>query len=186
MDIRFDCSARLKDARRLLRDPKGFFAAMPVHGGWGDPLLTAALYGLAAGLVNLFWGLFGLRPGPLMFTPGGLGLGGLVALPVVAVLSALVTAAVFWLAAKLCGADPEFEAALRAAAACQVLAPLRAAFNLFHAASPNLGLALGLALAVFGAWLAWHALVQALGAPERKARIAAVVLAVLSLAGLFA
>ena len=70
------------------------------------------------------------------------------------------------------------------AAACQVLLPVRAAFNLFHAASPNLGLILGLALAIFGAWLAYNALVQALGAAERKARIAAIVLAVLALAGM--
>lgn len=186
MDTRFDFPSFLQDTQRVLRDPKGFFASMPVQGGWGDPLLKAAIYGLAAGIVNLFWGLFGLRLMPMMFSPGGLGLGALIALPIAAVLSALVGAAVFWVAAKLCGVDPEFEAALRAASACQVLVPLRALFNLFHAASPNLGLALGAALAVFGAWLAYHALSQTLGAPERKARIAAIVLAVLSLAGMLA
>ena len=184
MDTHFDFSGFLKDSRRVLQDPKGYFATMPTRGGLGDPLIRAALYGLAGGLVNLFWGIFGLRLGPMMFSHGGLGLGGLVALPIVALLSAVVGGAVFWLAAKLCGVEPEFEAALRAAAACQVLLPVRAAFNLFHAASPNLGLVLGLALAIFGAWLAYNALVQTLGAAERKARIAAIVLAVLALAGM--
>lgn len=184
MSTAFDFQRLWSDSERILREPKSFFSSMPVSGGFADPVVRAAVYGLAAGLVNLIWGIFGLGHGRMMTSFGGLGIGGLVGMPLMALAGVFVGGAVLWLAARLCGAQPGYEAAARASAACQVLLPVRAAFNLFHAASPSLGLALGVALNLFGAWLAYNALASALGVEERKARVAGVVLAVLSLAGM--
>ncbi|WP_449241978.1 YIP1 family protein [Desulfovibrio sp.] len=184
MSTAFDFQRLWDDSLAILRDPKRFFSSMPASGGFGDPVLRAVVYGLAAGVMNLLWGLFGMGHGRMMTSFGGLGIGGLAGMPLVALAGLFVGGGLLWLAARLCGARPGYEAAARASAVCQVLLPVRAAFNVFHAASPSLGLAMSVALNLFGAWLAYHALGSALGVEERKARVAGVVLAVLSLAGM--
>lgn len=173
----FQAQAFVDDSRRVFVDPKGFFAALPVSGGLADPVIRAALYGLAAGVINLFWSLFGVGAMPF----GHMGVVALVSMPIGAVISLFIGGAVFWGLSWLCGGLVAYEAGLRVQAALLVLFPLRAAINVFYAASPRLGLFLDLALALYGVWLGYNALLLALKAEERKARIAAIVFAVLVL-----
>lgn len=173
----FSAQAFVDDSRRVFTDTRAFFSALPVSGGFTDPLVRAVIYGLAAGVINLFWSLFGVGIMPF----GSSGLLALVGMPVMAVFSLFLGGAVIWGVSWLCGGLVAFEAALRVQAVLMVLFPLRAAVNVFYAASPRLGVVLDLALAFYGVWLGYNALLLTLKAEEGKARIAGIAFAVLVL-----
>ncbi len=178
------------ETRRLLSDPRTFFSGLPLQGGFAEPVIRAAAYGLAAGIANLLMAALGIPglmhrgmgPGMQGFAPGaGMGLGGLVAMPVMALVGLFIGGGLLLLLSAICKGRTGYEACVRITSCLMVGMVISQLAMLLFVAGPMVG-GLGLlAASLYSLWLGYMGLVHGLKADQGRARIAVAVLAVLSL-----
>ena len=59
-EFKIDLQKILWETRETLLNPKAYFASMSLEGGYAEPIIKAAIYGLVAGIFSLMWSLLGM------------------------------------------------------------------------------------------------------------------------------
>ncbi len=170
---------------RTVLASKKYFSGMPVTGGFAEPLVKAALYGLASGVVMFVFAILKVNTSlvsvPGMVPAGGFGaaLAVLVFSPVAAVIGVFVGGLVLLILSSLCGGSTKFQANARATAALMALAPVSTVLSAVTAVNPAAGMIVSLAVSLYGMVMLYFALTEALKARPASSRVLAVILAVL-------
>ena len=179
----FDFGAFFDESRRCLLDPGRYFASMPARGGFAEPILKVALYGVATAAVLVLSHVF-LGGGALgRAAPegaAGVALLAILMMPVLFVGLMFVGAVVIHLASAICEGTGDFEAYCRVSASIAVLAPINAAVEIFPW---SLAATLRLLLSLYSIWMLYNALVLALRGKASSARVLCLVLALLTVVG---
>ena len=162
----FDLGTVIDDAKRVVLDPAGFYGRMSRSGGYAEPLIFTIVLGVIAGIVagagSVLFG--GFRIGM------GLGLGAIIALPIMAIIFSFVGGAVMFVIWKLMGSSEGFHVAWRCVAYSFGAWPLM----MLAQWVPYLG---SLVAAALFYWLMFHASVQVHGIAESRSRLVIGVLA---------
>lgn len=175
----------LNDSRETLLNPKGYFASMPLSGGLTEPLIKAAIYGVVAGLFSLLWHLTGFSAMGVGIWGGAIGFMSLIWAIIGAIIGLFIGGAILLIISAICGGNTDFEANVRVMASLMVIYPINAFLAFFYAINFTLGGLVGLAVSIYGIYLLYHAVIQALKGKESSAKIVAIVLLVFALVGFF-
>lgn len=126
-------------ALRVLRDPQGFFAALPREGGYETPAIFAATMLVAYGAILAVYALFG--PGSFFHA--------LIVVPILASIGLLIGAAIVFFASQALGGEATFESSFRIVAYGTAIAPIGALVSIIPYA-PLLANAYGIYLTIVG------------------------------------
>jgi hypothetical protein len=172
----FDINAFIKESKDVLMSPKSYFATMKTTGGLGEPVIKALIYGAVAGIISFIWSLFHLGGG--MFG-GGVGIMILIWTIIWAVIGLFIGAVVTLIISAICKGSTDFEACVRVTAACMVILPISALLGFITGFSFAAGTIVSLVVYIFGLYLLYHGLVEALKANAGTTRIVMYVLVAL-------
>jgi len=175
----------LKDSRETLLNPKTYFQSMPLTGGITEPLIKAAIYGTLAGLFALLWSVLGLSALGAGLLGGAVGIMSLIWSIIAAIIGLFIGGVIMLVISAICGGNTDFEANLRVSASLMVIYPINAFLALFYGINFTLGGVIALAVSLFGIYLLYHAIIQALKGKESSVKIVAIVLLILALVGFF-
>jgi len=175
----------LNDSRETLLNPKGYFSSMPLSGGLTEPLIKAAIYGVVAGLLSLLWSVVGFSAVGAGIWGGAIGIMALIWAVIGAIIGLFIGGAIMLVISAICGGNTDFEANVRVTASLMVVYPINAFLAFFYAINFTLGGLVGLAVSLYGIYLLYHAVIQALKGKESSAKIVAIVLLVFALVGFF-
>ena len=175
----------LNDSRETLLNPKGYFSSMPLSGGLTEPLIKAAIYGVVAGLFSLLWHLTGFSAMGVGIWGGTIGILSLIYAVIGAIIGLFIGGVIMLIISAICGGNTDFEANVRVSASLMVIYPINAFLAFFYAINFTLGGLVGLAVSLYGIYLLYHAVIQALKGKESSVKIVAIVLLVLALVGFF-
>jgi len=175
----------LNDSRETLLNPKDYFASMPLAGGLAEPLIKAAIYGVLAGLFALLWSVLGFSAMGAGILGGAVGFMSLIWSVIGAIIGLFICGAIMLLISAICGGNTDYEANVRVSASLMVLYPINAFLAFFYGINYNLGGVVALAVSLFGLYLLYHAVIQALKGKESSVKIVAIVLLIISLLGFF-
>lgn len=175
----FDFNAFVKESTDVLTKPD-YFSTMKLSGGMTEPLIKAVIYGVIAGAFSFLWSILHLSFGGGLFG-GAVGIMIFLSTVIGAVVGLFIGAVLMLILSAICGGSTDFEANVRVAAALMVLMPINAFLKVFSGINFYLGLIVTIAVGLFGLWLAYKALVQALKAKPETSRIAVIVLGALLL-----
>ncbi len=125
----------------VIRAPASFYRQMPLSGGYTDPLIFAAVMGIASGIVRIVMGLLGFSFAKFFM----LFLIGLIVSPILTVLWTFVAAAILFVIWQLMGSRQSYEVSFRCAAYMLAISPVASALNFI----PYLGIVAVLA------WMAY-------------------------------
>ena len=175
----------LKDSRETLLNPKGYFESMPLAGGLAEPLIKAAMYGTLAGLFALLWSVLGFSAVGAGLLGGAVGIMALIWSVIGAIIGLFIFGAIMLVISAICGGNTDYEANVRVSASLMVLYPINAFLAFFSGINYTLGGVVSLAVSLFGLYLLYLAVIQALKGKESSVKIVAIVLLVLTLAGFF-
>lgn len=184
----FDFKALIRDSKEVLKDPKAYFSSMKTTGGIAEPVIKAVIYGLVAGIFTFIWSL--LKIGSASFgIPGGtMGFMALVWYVVGAVIGLFIVAVILLVISAICKGSTDFESNVRVTAALMVIMPVSALLGFFMGINITLGSIVSLIVSLYGLYLLYHGLIQALKANAGTSRVLVLVLAALliliSLAGI--
>ncbi|MGO9019522.1 MAG: YIP1 family protein [Syntrophobacteraceae bacterium] len=117
----------------VIRAPASFYRQMPLSGGYTDPLIFAAVMGIASGIVRIVMGLLGFSFAKFFM----LFLTGLIVSPILTVLWTFVAAAILFVIWQLMGSRQSYEVSFRCAAYMLAISPVASALNFI----PYLGIA---------------------------------------------
>jgi hypothetical protein len=175
----FDFNLFIKETKDLLTNPKAYFASLRLAGGLGEPVLKAVIYGAVAGAIAFIWSILkiGAVTGGLL--GGSIGIMVFISYIIGAVIGLFIGGVILLVISSICNGNSDFEANVRVTASIMVLMPLSALVSFTGAISPLLGSVAGLAVNIFGLWLLFNALAEALKAKPESARIAVYILAAL-------
>jgi len=175
----------LNDSRETLLNPKGYFSSMPLSGGLTEPLIKAAIYGVVAGLFSLLWHLTGFSAMGGGILGGAIGIMSLIYAVIGAIIGLFIGGVIMLIISAICGGNTDFEANVRVSASLMVIYPINAFLAFFYAINFTLGGLVGLAVSIYGIYLLYHAVIQALKGKESSMKIVAIVLLVFALVGFF-
>jgi len=175
----------LKDSRETLLNPRAYFQSMPLTGGLTKPLIQAAEYGGLAGLFALLWRVLGMLAVGAGLLGGAVGIMSLIWSVIAAIIGLFIGGVIMLVISAICGGNTDFEANLRVSASLMVIYPINAFLALFYGINFTLGGVIALAVSLFGIYLLYHAIIQALKGKESSVKIVAIVLLVLALVGFF-
>jgi len=175
----------LNDSRETLLNPKGYFASMPLAGGLAEPLIKAAIYGVLAGLFALLWSVLGFSAMGAGILGGAVGFMSLIWAVIGAIIGLFIGGVIMLVISAICGGNTDFEANLRVTASLMVIYPINAFLAFFYAINFTLAGLVGLAVSLYGIYLLYHAVIQALKGKESSVKIVAIVLLVFALVGFF-
>ena len=175
----------LNDSRETLLNPKGYFSSMPLSGGLTEPLIKAAIYGVVAGLFSLLWHLTGFTAMGGGLLGGAVGIMSLIWAVIAAIIGLFIGGVIMLVISAICGGNTDFEANVRVSASLMVIYPINAFLAFFYAINFTLAGLIGLAVSLYGIYLLYHAVIQALKGKESNAKIVLIVLVILSLLGFF-
>jgi len=176
----------VKDSRETLLNPKGYFASMPLTGGFAEPLIKAAIYGTVAGLFALLWSILGWSAiGGGGIWGSAVGIMALIWSVIGAIVAVFLGGAIMLVISAICGGNTDYEANVRVAASLMVVYPINAFLAFFYGISFTLGGFVALAVNLYSIYLLYHAAIQALKGKESSVKIVAIVLLVLVLVGFF-
>ena len=175
----------LNDSRETLLNPKGYFESMPLAGGLAEPLIKAAIYGVVAGLFSLLWHLTGFSAMGAGLLSGAAGIMSLIWAVLGAIIGLFIGGVIMLVISAICGGNTDFEANLRVMASLMVIYPINAFLAFFYAINFTLAGLVGLAVSLYGIYLLYHAVIQALKGKESSVKIVAIVLLVFALVGFF-
>jgi hypothetical protein len=184
--LNIDLSRFLWETRETLLNPRLYFSSMSLQGGYNEPIIKAALYGVVAGLFSLLWSQLGMSAiggaGPL---GGFAGLASLFWSVLGAVVAVFIGGAVMFIISSACGGNNNFEANIRVASSLMAVYPINAFLSFTYGISFALGGIVGLVTSLFSVYLVYHAAIEALKGREPSVKIAAIVLVVLALIGFY-
>ncbi|MEN8228443.1 MAG: Yip1 family protein [Bacteroidota bacterium] len=181
-----DFNKILNDSRETLLNPKGYFSSMPLQGGFTEPVIKAAIYGVIAGLFALLWSVLGMSAlGSSAFWGGAVGIMALIWSIIGAIIALFIGGAIMLIISAICGGNTDFEANVRVAAALMVVYPINSFFAFFYGINLTLGSVIGLLVSFFSIYLLYHAAIQALKGKESAVKIVGIVLILLALLGFF-
>lgn len=175
----------LKDSRETLLNPKGYFASMPLTGGFAEPLIKAAIYGTLAGLFSLLWSVLGFSAMGVGIWGSAVGILSLIWAVVGAVIGVFIGGVVVLVISAICGGNTDFEASVRVSASLMVVYPISACLAFFYAINFTLGGLVGLIVNLYALYLLYEAIIQALKGKESSMKIVLIVLAVILMLGFF-
>lgn len=175
----FDFNAFVKESTDVLTKPD-YFSTMPTTGGMTEPLIKAVIYGVIAGAFSFLWSVLHLSFGGGLFG-GAVGVMVFFSTVIGAIIGLFIGAVLMLVLSAICGGSTDFEANVRVTAALMVLVPINAFLKVASGINFYLGIIVTIAVGLFGLWLAYKALVQALKAKPETSRIAVIVLGVLLL-----
>lgn len=176
----FDFQKFIDDSKKTLLAPKEYFSGMTKEGGYVEPVIKAAIYGLAAGILSFIWGLLNLSPvGGMLGTATGVT--AIIVSPIAAVVGLFIGGLVLLIISAICGGNTNYEANVRATSALMVIMPINALLSFATGINLYFGVILSLAVSLFGLWLLFNAEVNALGGKEGVAKVIVIILAVLTL-----
>jgi len=181
-DTGFDFQGFMNDTKDVLTSPKNYFASMQKTGGFVDPVIRAAIYGFIAGIFIFMWGF--LHFSALWMYGGGMGITSLIVFPIYAVIGLFIGSVILLIISAICGGSTDFEANVRVTASLMALYPIQALLTFTSGISMYLGAVVILLVSLYGLWLCFNALVQALSAKESTAKIIMIIFAVFPLLGL--
>lgn len=166
---------------QTLTRPGEYFAAMPVEGGYLEPVIKAALYGLLSGAVLSVMGLLQATGIPVLDKPDSAAMA-LLAMPVLVVLLVFVGAGLLLVGAMVCKGGAPYETSVRCMASLLALEPVNLLVDSLSLSAKPLPLAFSVLITWYGLFLAYHALTKCLGARPNAAKILVVALAVFNAA----
>lgn len=178
----FDFKKFIDETKASLLTPADYFSVMPKTGGFGEPLIKAVIFGLVAALINFLWitlslgavgGAFGGMLG------GGIGVMGIVMSVIGAIIGLFIGGAIILVISAICGGSTEYEANVRVAASLMVMSPVSSLFGFLSGFNAWLGGLVSIAVALYGLWMLYNALIKSLGGKEGPAKVIAIVLAVI-------
>jgi hypothetical protein len=179
----FDFNVFLNDSRKSLENPKEFFSTLSTSGGFAEPLIKAVIYGLATGIINYIWVLFGMYAVGAGFWGFAVGPLAVVGSVFGAIIGLFIGGVILLVISAICDGNTDYEANVRVAASLMVMMPIGALFNVFHGVLFALASLASLAVSAYGLWMMFNALVQTLKAKESSARVVFYVLLAISVLG---
>ena len=182
---KIDFNKILKDSTETLLNPKEYFASMSLTGGFVEPLIKAAIYGALAGLFSLLWNVLGFSAMGIGAWGSAVGIMSLIWSVIGAMIGVFIGGVVVLVISAICGGNTDFEASVRISASLMVIYPIIACLAFFYALNFTLGGVVGLAVNLYGLYLLYHAIIQALKGKESAMKIVAIVLLVIALLGFF-
>lgn len=182
---KIDFKKILKDSRETLLNPKIYFASMPLTGGFVEPLIKAAIYGALGGLFSLLWSVLGLSALGAGILGGAAGIMALFYGIIAAVIGVFIGGIIVLVISAICGGNTDFEASVRVSASLLVLYPISACVAFFYGISFTLGGIFALLINLYGLYLLYEAIIQALKGKESTMKIVLIVLALIVVLGFF-
>ena len=104
----------------IVKTPKEFFQTMPHTGGYGDPLLFLAVFGMLAGLIKSALIFFSSGLGAALF----MALASIIIAPLSAILFGFIGAGIVFIVWKVMGSQEQFETAFRCIAYTAAIGPM--------------------------------------------------------------
>ncbi|MEJ5363275.1 MAG: Yip1 family protein [Spirochaetota bacterium] len=178
----FDFSQFINDSKATLVAPKDYFSSMPKEGGLVEPIIKAAVYGVISGILYFIFSLLNLSAFTMF---GGGAAAALIGTPIFAVIGLFIGGVIMLIISAICGGNTAFEANARVVAALMVLGPIQALFSFLTGISFYLGIIVSALVALYGLYLTFIALTNALSAKENVAKIVIGILAVLYVLSLY-
>jgi hypothetical protein len=182
---KIDFNKILKDSMDTLLHPKEYFASMPLTGGFVEPLIKAAIYGAIGGLLSLLWSVIGLSALGAGILGGAAGVMALIWGIIAAVIGVFIGGIFVLVISAICGGNTDFEASVRVSASLLVLYPISAFVALFYGINFTLGGIFVLLVNLYGLYLLYEAIIQALKGKESSMKIVLIVLAIIVVLGFF-
>ncbi len=181
-----DLQKIFRETTETLLNPKEYFSSMPLEGGYAEPIIKAAIYGVVAGLFALLWSLLGFSPtGGGGIWGGAVGVMALIWSVVGAIATAFIGGALMAVISIICGGNRDLEANVRVASSLMAVYPIRAFLAFMYGISFELGGIVGLGISLYCVYLIYHAAIEALKGRETSVKIAAIVLVVFALIGFY-
>jgi hypothetical protein len=176
----FDLKFFLAETRDIIVNPAQFFAAMKKDGGLLYPVIKVIIYAVVSAILSgiVLWFPF-LR----LFSPGVTAFGAvtgavsLVMSPVFAVIGLFVLAVIIMAVSSFAAGNANFDSCTRVAAALAVISLFWPVGTLFHFVNIYLGALISLAISAYFLWLFYLAMVNALAAKAKTAKIMTLVFA---------
>lgn len=137
----FSIHSVIEDALQIITKPVAFYRRMPHSGGYVEPMIFLVVMAAVAGLIITIFSFFG----------GGLvgmmafGAAAVIILPIAAIISSFIGAAIMFVIWKLMGSGKNFETAYRCVAYASAIYPVSAVLGLI----PYLGTVVGIAWGMY-------------------------------------
>jgi len=173
----FDFNAFINESKETLLNPKAYFASMKGTGGLLEPLIKASIYGAAAGVFAFIFSILGLSLGSFGLVGNAMGVMALVLLIIDAIIGLFIGAIFILIISIICKGSNDFELNVRISASLLVLLPIMILLGFISGLNFYLGLFVNLAIGLYGLWLLYFALVEALKADLKPSRIAVLIMA---------
>ncbi len=173
----FDFKKFIDDSMEVITAPKEYFTSMPKEGGFIEPIVKAVIYGLVAGIITFIWGALKLSAASAMFG-GAVGAMAIVGGLIGAIIGLFIGGVIVLILSAIGGGSTNYEANVRVTASLMVMSPVSALFAFTGGLNLYLGAIVTLLISLFGIWLLYNALVNALGAKEGAAKVISIILAI--------
>jgi hypothetical protein len=183
----FDFNAFIKESKETLLNPKTYFSTMKTSGGMAEPIIKALIYGVVAGVIAFLWGVIGLG-GRIGVFGAGIGAMVLVWTILVAIIGIFIGTVIVLIISSICKGNADFEANLRVVASVMVIMPISALLGFTLGVNSIFGVIVTMCVNLYGLYLLYNGLTEALKANPATTKIVMYVLAALlvifTLAGL--
>ena len=176
-----DLRRLLIESRETLLNPQEYFPSMELTGGYSEPVIKAAIYGIIAGLLSLLWTALGLSALGGSIWSGVTGITALISSIIGAIVAVFIGGGIMLIISAICGGDTDYEANVRVAASLMAIYPINAFMAFLYGINTNVGSFVGLAISLYSLYLLYHAAILALRGKKSSARIVVIVLVFLSL-----
>ena len=170
----FNFQKLIDDSKSTLLSPKAYFSSMAKEGGYIDPIIKAAAYGIIAGLISLFWSVLGLK-----VVGATSSISNIIIAPLYALIGLFIGALILLLISAICSGDTSYEANLRVAASLSLLFPINAILWFTYGINITFGSIISIVRVLYGIWLLYNSLVHALSGKEDIAKIISIILAII-------
>ena len=128
----------LEDVRKVITNPVDFYREMTKTGGFGDPIIFVLVMAVVSAILLGFLSLLGLGS---MGGAMAVGFGGMVLLPIMAIVFSFIGAGILFVIWRLMGSQASFEVSYRCAAYASAIYPITVLAGLI----PYLGSLVGIA-----------------------------------------
>jgi hypothetical protein len=176
-DGTFDFNLFIKESKDVLQNPKAYFAGLKTSGGMTEPLIKAVIYGAVSGAISFLWSI--LHIGAVsygMFGGGAIGIMTFIWSVIGAIIGLFIGAVILLVISSICKGSTDFEANMRVTAACMVMMPVSSFFSFAGHFNLYFGVIVSLAISIYGIWLLYNGLVEALKASPETSKIVMYVL----------
>lgn len=173
----FDLNAFLKESKDVLVNPREYFSTMKTTGGIAEPLIKAVIYGVVAGIIVFLWSILKLGGATSGLMGGAIGFMAIIWYIMAAIIGLFIGAVILLIISAICKGNTDFEANVRVTAAAMVIMPISALLGFFTGLNITLGSIVSLVVSLYGLYLLYHGLVQALKADAGTSKIVMYILA---------